>query len=72
LKGKSNRNLINNCIEKAIRDLKKNVPTDFQLEINLDRDTMNKSGSPSISNTIFDKIDVSDIFIFSMVIIGSF
>jgi hypothetical protein len=71
LKGKSNRNLINNCIEKAIRDLKKNVPTDFQLEINLDRDTMNKSGSPSISNTIFDKIDVSDIFIADVTLINN-
>ncbi|WP_348636594.1 hypothetical protein QLS71_002545 [Mariniflexile litorale] len=48
LKGKFNRNLISSSIEKAIKDLKRNSQNDFKLEINLDRDTKNKSGSPSI------------------------
>lgn len=71
LAGKSNRNLINSSIEKAIKDLKKNSQNDFKLEINLDRDTKNKSGSPSISKTIFDKIDISDIFIADVSIINN-
>ena len=71
LEGKSNRNLINSCIEKAIKDLKKNSENDFLLEINLDRDTKNKSGSPSISKTIFDKINITDIFIADVTVINN-
>nr|WP_308994024.1 hypothetical protein [Mariniflexile sp. KMM 9835]MDQ8213594.1 hypothetical protein [Mariniflexile sp. KMM 9835] len=71
LKGKFNRNLISSSIEKAIKDLKRNSQNDFKLEINLDRDTKNKSGSPSISDTIFDKIDISDIFIADVSLINN-
>ncbi|CAG2535059.1 hypothetical protein MAR621_00173 [Maribacter dokdonensis] len=71
LTGKSNRNLINNCLEKAIKELKKNSQNEFHLEINLDRDTRNKSGSPSISKTIFDKINTSDVFIADVSIINN-
>ena len=40
------------------------------MEINIDRDTKNVSGSPSITNTIFDKIDLCDIFICDVTIIN--
>lgn len=72
LSGKTNRNFINSSIEKAIKELKrKNNQNDFHLEINLDRDTKNKSGSPSISNTIFEKINNADIFIADVSIINN-
>lgn len=60
---KGNRNFINSCIEKAIKEVKKKHKTNFDLQINLDRDTKNQSGSPNISSTILQKIDECDIFI---------
>lgn len=60
---KGNRNFINKCIEKAVKEVKKKHKTEFELEINLDRDTKNKSGSPNISDTILRKIEECDIFI---------
>ncbi len=72
LSGKTNRNAINTSIEKAIKELKKkNKENDFHLDINLDRDTKDKSGSPSISNTIFEKINNTDIFIADVSIINN-
>lgn len=60
---KENRNRINDCLEKAIKSIKKAKPQDIELEVNLDRDTLNQSGSPEIAKLILDKIYLSDIFV---------
>jgi hypothetical protein len=65
-----NRNLIQSCLEKAIKEIKKNEHRDIELEINIDRDTANKSGSPAIANTIFQKINNCDIFVCDVTIIN--
>ncbi len=70
LKSKQNRNQISNDIQKAIKKAKRHSDK-INLEICLDRDTKNKSGSPSISQTIFDKIDNCDIFICDVTIINN-
>lgn len=67
---KSNRNFVQQCIAKAIKELTRKHKAILNLEINLDRDTKNKTGSPAISKTIFDKIDVSDIFICDVSVIN--
>ena len=41
-------NSIQTCIEKAIKEVKRKFEKEINLEINVDRDTRNKSGSPSI------------------------
>jgi hypothetical protein len=70
LKSKQNRNQISTDIQKAIKKAKRHSDK-INLEICLDRDTKNKSGSPSISQTIFEKIDNSDIFICDVTIINN-
>lgn len=61
---KSNRNLIHNSIDKALKRIKQEGKVkSVNLELNLDRDTKNKNGSPSIVQTIFNKIKGCDIFI---------
>lgn len=66
LNPKLNNYFIKDCIEKALKELKQ----DFKLEIRLDRDTKNKTGSPDIVKTIFEKIDFSNIFIADVTIIN--
>lgn len=67
---RNNRNFIQSCIEKAIKDIIKKQNKDIKLEINIDRDTRNKSGSPAIANTIFGKIEIADVFICDVTIIN--
>ena len=67
---KANRSFIQSCIEKAIKNVVKKHKTDIELEINIDRDTRNKSGSPPIANTIFKKIETADIFICDVTIVN--
>lgn len=64
-------NSIHNCIEKAIKEVKKKFTKEINLEINIDRDTRNTSGSPAISDTIFNKIDITDIFICDITLVNS-
>lgn len=66
-----NRNLVQGCLEKAIKEIKKKKHKDIALEINIDRDTANKSGSPEIVNTIFQKIKNCDIFVCDVTIVNS-
>lgn len=54
----NNRSLIKSSIEKAVKNLKKKA-----ISISADRDTEGKTGTPDIVETIFNKIDKSDIFI---------
>ena len=63
-------NSIQTCIEKAIKEVKRKFEKEINLEINVDRDTRNKSGSPAISSTILNKIDLSDIFICDVTIVN--
>lgn len=65
-----NRNLILNSLEKAIKEVQKSRLQEIALEITLDRDTVNKSGSPAISDTIFEKIRRCDIFVCDITIIN--
>jgi hypothetical protein len=68
---KSNRNLIHNSIDKALKKIKQEGKVkSVNLELNLDRDTKNKNGSPNIAQTIFNKIKYCDIFIADVTIIN--
>jgi len=70
LKFKNNKNLILNSLRKSKKKLEKDGKR-IELEINLDRDTKNESGSPSIPEIIFKKISNSDIFICDITIINN-
>lgn len=61
LPNKTNRNLIETSIKKAIKSI--NKENDLSLITRLDKDTLDIKGSPDIANTILDKIDKCDIFI---------
>lgn len=61
LPNKTNRGLIEKALETAIKAL---ISDDtFELIPAIDRDTAGEAGSPSITETIFRKIDASDIFV---------
>ena len=67
LPNKSNRGLIKDCLEKAVKKLGIEAEIDF----NVDRDTKDTPGTPDIIKTIFDKIEKSHIFICDISIINS-
>ena len=63
-----NRNFIEDCIKKAIEDIKsKNI----HLDVAIDRDTKDTIGTPDIATTIFSKIDNTSIFIADISFINS-
>lgn len=64
-------NFISSSIVKAINIVKRKLSEDISLEINFDRDTRNRSGSPQIAQTIFDKISQCDIFICDVSLINN-
>ncbi len=68
LNNDTNNYFIKTCLSNAIKRLNK----DFKVEerIIIDHDTKNKSGSPNIVDTIFNKIEKSDIFICDVTIIN--
>ena len=68
LPNNSNRGFIENCIVQAIKVINKKY--DCVLEISIDKDTINETGTPDIINTIFSKIDKSKIFIADISIIN--
>lgn len=67
LPNSTNRGFIEECLKKAIKNLK----SDYSIEFNLDRDTFNEAGTPDIVNTIFKKIEKSKIFIADISIINA-
>ncbi|KAA9346799.1 TIR domain-containing protein [Larkinella humicola] len=71
LDAKNNKNLISSCVEKAKKEINKKNISNLEFEIGIDRDTKNKSGSPSIADTIFEKISKADIFICDITIINN-
>lgn len=69
LPNNTNRGFIQDCIEKAVKNLNKQY--DLQVNFNLDRDTKDEFGTPSIVDMIFKKIDETYIFIGDVSIINS-
>jgi hypothetical protein len=69
LPNNSNRGFIQRCIEKAIANIAS--IGSFLIEFNLERDTKNSPGTPDIINTIFSKIDKSEIFIADVSIVSA-
>lgn len=61
LPNNTNRTFIESCLEKVIKDLKKD--TFFPYEVLIAQDTREETGTPDIANTIFNKIDKSSIFV---------
>ncbi|MCX6584088.1 MAG: hypothetical protein NT166_28275 [Candidatus Aminicenantes bacterium] len=61
LPSKTNRGLIRECLEKAIKDINKDIS--IESRVSLDSDTSNTPGSPDIIHTILKKIDSSSVFV---------
>ena len=55
-----NRSFILGCLERAVRAISSE---DLLLDFEIDRDTLDVSGSPDIVATIFDKIDNAEMFV---------
>ena len=55
-----NRGFILDCLERAVRTI---AMSDLSLEFDIDRDTLDVSGSPNIVATIFKKIDAATMFV---------
>lgn len=68
LPNNTNRSLIKNSLEKALREINKDLSIEERIEI--DSDTKNVAGSPDIIHTILSKIDNSDIFIADVSIVN--
>jgi hypothetical protein len=64
------KKLITKCLDKATKNLKVKLKTEL-IEIELDRDTKGKTGTPDIAETIMEKIDSADIFIGDVTLINS-
>ncbi len=67
----SENKIISKCLEKAVKDLGLKHSKEINIEINIDRNTKNKTGSPDISNTILQKISNSDIFVCDVTLINN-
>ena len=63
---KENKNLISTSLKEATKSIEK----EFDITIKIDSGIENKTGSPIIVQTIFDKIDICDIFIADVTIIN--
>jgi len=64
----TNRHFIQKAIEEAVKSLKKEDVLEVQPVI--DRDTRGVPGSPDIADTIFRKIDASQVFVCDISIIN--
>lgn len=69
LPNNKNRSFIESCLSNSIKSLKKDVK--YGLEINIDRDTKSKLGTPDIAESIFNKIDKCSFFIADVSIINN-
>lgn len=65
----TNRNLIKDALEKAIKSLNKGSE-EIKLEMRIDTATDSLSGSPDIAASIFNKISNSHIFVCDTTIIN--
>lgn len=59
--GGANRNFIEDCLGRAIRDIRKD--DSLRLDPVIDRDTQGVPGSADIANTIFGKVADADVFV---------
>jgi hypothetical protein len=57
----SNWNFIEDCLERAIKEIRKD--DSLKLDPVIDRDTQNVPGSADIANTIFGKVAEADVFV---------
>ena len=64
-----NRNLIENAISKAIKNINHNIQSNDE-KYEMDRDTVNVPGSPDIVETIITKINSCSIFIGDVTPVG--
>lgn len=69
LPNNTNRGFLESCIKRAINELK-GMET-FSIELTLDKDTKNITGTPDITESIFKKIDNTKVFIADISIINS-
>lgn len=69
LDSSGNRNLIEDALKRSIKSIKKDDTE--SIEPVLDRDTAGISGSPSISESIFAKITLADVFVADVSLINS-
>ena len=69
---KTNKNFIEDALRKAIRDLGKSDDelVEAPRPIKLDKDTSGVSGSPSIVDTIFQKIEECAVFVPVLTFVG--
>ncbi len=65
---KYNRGFIKKCLEDAVKNLNNNFLVEDAVRI--DQDTKGVPGLPDIANTIFAKIDASNVFIADLTIIA--
>lgn len=68
LDGAGNRNFIEDALKRALKSIKKDEAE--TIEPVLDRDTAGLSGSPSITESIFEKIALADFFVADVSIIN--
>ena len=61
LSNRTNRSFIEECLERAIKEVNRRRPPETQLF--LDQGTQDVSGMPDISRVIFDKIDTCAVFV---------
>ena len=64
-----NRNLIENCLSRAIRSIGRDA--DAKIEPVLDRDTANLAGAPDVAHSILAKIAVADAFVADVSIVNA-
>lgn len=69
LPNSENRGFLETCIKAAIREL--NKENEYDIQFRIDRDTLEVSGTPSIADSIFKKIDNSLFFVADVSIINS-
>jgi predicted nucleotide-binding protein len=68
LPNKTNRAFINDCLEKAVKEINGDIKIESRVEI--DSDTRGMPGSPDIINAILRKIDKSAIFVADISIVS--
>jgi len=72
LPNNTNRGFIQDALEKAVKELKKDetIEPAVRADLIIDHDTAGVPGSPDISATILAKIDAADVFVADLSIIG--
>ncbi len=69
LPNNTNRGFLESCLKKSLKELDKLGP--FSIELAIDRDTKGESGTPDITESIFNKIQKSKVFIADISIINA-